>query len=128
MQWATRNWVNQNSPAAWALEEWGRNDLPALMQAAIALSRFDSYSWLSQVDVPTAVVVTEQDNVVPPIRQRRLADAIPGSTVFTVASDHRACVDDYRLFVPALLAACSSVAGRAGPLAGRSQADCETHA
>ena len=37
---------------------------------------------------PTAVVLTEHDNVVPPRRQRRLAAAIPGAEVFPVAGDH----------------------------------------
>jgi 3-oxoadipate enol-lactonase len=106
MQWATRNWSANNSPAAWALEEWGRHDLAALLQAAVALGRFDSSGWIGDIDVPTAVVVTEHDQTVAPKRQRLLAEHIPGALAIPIPADHRACVDEYRLFVPALLEAC----------------------
>lgn len=115
MQWATRNWSASNSPAAWALEEWGRHDLAALMQAAVALGRFDSTGWIDEIDVPTAVVITEQDQTVAPKRQRLLAQRIPGAVAIPVPADHRACVDEYRLFVPALLEACRSVSARQAP-------------
>jgi diacylglycerol O-acyltransferase len=112
MQWATRSWSANNSPAAWALEEWGRHDLASLMQAGIALGRFDSNGWIGQIDVPTAVVVTTSDSVVPPRRQLALAMAIPDAVVLPVAADHRACVDNHQQFVPELLAACADVAQR----------------
>ena len=44
-----------------------------------------------RVDVPTAVVVTERDSVVPPRRQQRLAAAIPGATVYPVRRRPRRC-------------------------------------
>jgi 3-oxoadipate enol-lactonase len=62
--------------------------------------------------VPTAVVVTEQDAVVPPDRQRRLASSIPGATTFAVAGDHSACVMRPELFVPVLGQACDQVVSR----------------
>ena len=60
--------------------------------------------------MPTAVVVTEQDRLVPPRRQRKLAEAIPGARVVSVQGDHGVCVADPRAFVPALMNACSMVA------------------
>ena len=60
------------------------NDPAALIQAGLALSRFDSSSWIGEIDVPTAVVVTALDTTVPPGRQRHLARAIPGAVAFPV--------------------------------------------
>lgn len=96
----------------WASEELARNDPAALLRAGAALGGFDSRAWLPTIDVPTAVVVTEDDQLVPPANQRAMADAIPGAEVFGVAGDHPVCVSDAALFLPALIAACQSVAGR----------------
>ncbi len=63
--------------------------------------------------MPTAVVVTEQDDRVPPRRQLAMAEAIRGATVHRVPGDHRVCVAQPHLFVPALLEACASVTRRA---------------
>ena len=97
----------------WAREELARNDPRALVEAGAALGRFSSHTWIHDIDVPAAVVVTERDRVVPPARQRKLADAIPGATVHPVDADHTACVDATKRFIPALLAACESVVSRA---------------
>ena len=100
-------------PAPWALEEWERNDPAAMIQAGLAIGRFDSTSWLGEIDVPVSVVVTGLDTTVSPNRQRRLAERIPGSVTFDVEGTHRACVDEARVFVPVLKAACESVEKRA---------------
>lgn len=113
MDTATRRWQANNSAAAWAVAEWRRHDPAALIQAGLALSRFDSTGWISDIDVPTAVIVATADTLVAPIRQLFLADNIPGATVHLVAGEHRACVDVPGLFVPALLEACASVESRA---------------
>jgi 3-oxoadipate enol-lactonase len=96
----------------WVYEELRRNDPRLLVEAGAALGRFSSHTWIEELDVPTAVVVTEHDRVVPPHRQRKLAASIPGATVHPVAGDHTACVDATRLFLPALLDACASVTAR----------------
>src|SRR5438552_16996988 len=44
--------------ARWAATELGRNDPAAMMAAAAALGRFSSRAWISEVDVPAAVVIT----------------------------------------------------------------------
>jgi pimeloyl-ACP methyl ester carboxylesterase len=86
-----------------------------VIQAVNALTRFASHDWIGKVDVPTAVVVTMLDELVPPLRQHKLARSIPGAEVFEVEGDHDACV---RLpaFPEALVRACLSVARRAGML------------
>ena len=84
----------------------------ALIQAAEALTRFSSRDWIGEVDVPSAVVVTALDELVSPVRQRKLAASIPGAEVFEVAGDHDACVS-HADFPPTLVRACLSVARRA---------------
>lgn len=98
--------------STWAVDELRRNDPVALAHAGHAIGRFSSREWIGEVDVPTAVVVTEDDRVVPPHRQRKLAAAIPGATVHPVRGDHGVCVAAPRRFVPVLLQACSTVAAR----------------
>lgn len=92
--------------------EFEGHDPASILQATHALSRFSSHDWIGRVDVPTAVVVTTRDELVPPDRQRKLAASIPGAEVFEVEGDHSACVSRANLFVPALLAACRSVETR----------------
>lgn len=82
-----------------------------VIQAAEALTRFSSHDWIGKVDVPAAVVVTSEDELVPAVRQRKLARSIPGAELFEVAGDHDACVRSPE-FAPTLLRACLSVAQR----------------
>ncbi len=94
----------------WVLDETRHNDPAALLDAVRALRRFDARPWIGEVDVPTGVVVTTLDRVVPPRRQRRMAEAIPGAATFEAEGDHAVCVMNPRRFIPPLLAACSFVA------------------
>jgi len=106
MSLASRNWASNREVVEWAIKEWERNDPAALIQAGLALGRFDSTGWIGELDVPTAVVVTALDMTVSPRRQWNLARSIPGAVAFPIQGDHRACVEQARLFVPALRAAC----------------------
>jgi 3-oxoadipate enol-lactonase len=98
----------------WARTEVARNDPRAVVEAVHALGRYSSHEWIGEVDVPTAVVVTEHDSVVPPERQRKLAESIPGTTVYSVTGDHGVCVMRPDKFLPKLMAACLDVSNRAG--------------
>ncbi len=98
----------------WLTEELVSGDPAAVLQAGSAIGSFDARSWLPQVNVPTAVVVTASDTVVSPRRQRALALAIPGASLHEVHGDHGACVSDPERFVPVLVEACLSVARQAG--------------
>jgi hypothetical protein len=86
-----------------------------VIQAADALTRFASHDWIGTVDVPAAVVVTTLDELVPAVRQRKLARSIPGAEVFEVEGDHDACLS-VPSFPPTLVRACLSVARRAAVL------------
>ena len=112
VSYVLRNRTAIAGTAEWAIQEWERNDPAAMIQAGLALGRFDSTPWIGDVNVPTAVLVTTLDTTVSPKRQRRLASLIPGSDTFEVEGTHRACVDEAKVFVPALRAACQMVEER----------------
>jgi pimeloyl-ACP methyl ester carboxylesterase len=84
-------------------------DPAALAQATRDLLRFSSRNWASNIAVPTAVVITTRDKVVPARRQYALAAAIPGAKQFKVDGDHFACARRQSGFVPELVAACDYV-------------------
>jgi len=92
--------------------EFEGHDPASVIQATHALSGFSSHDWIGSVNVPTAVIVTTRDELVPLERQKKLAASIPGAEIFEVDGDHSACVARADLFVPALIAACHSVESR----------------
>lgn len=103
----------QSTPLGrWASREVQRGDQAAILQAAWAVGSFDSRRWITDVDVPTGVVVTVHDQLVPAWRQIKMADAIPGATVHRVMADHGACVLAAQVFIPGLLEALTSVSQR----------------
>ena len=100
--------------ARWARAQLRRTSLATVVSAMPAVSAFSSDSWISQVAVPTAVVVTTRDSTVPPARQLELARAIPGASVHPVDAGHGACINAPQLLAPALLEACWTVAADRG--------------
>ena len=94
---------------AYVRREMSGADPAALAQATRAILRFSSRDWVSSITVPTAVVVTTQDKIVPTRRQYALAAAIPGAKQFEVDGDHFACANTRTNFVPELVAACDYV-------------------
>ena len=89
--------IDDPATARWARAQLSRTTLATVISAMQAVCGFTSDSWISQVDVPTAVVITDRDRVVPPGRQLELAQAIPGASVITwtpitgPASTRRTC-------------------------------------
>jgi 3-oxoadipate enol-lactonase len=79
------------------------------MSAIQAVCEFTSHGWISEVDVPTAVIVTERDRFVPLSSQLKLARAIPGASVLQVDGDHAVCIRAPEVFARAVLQACWSV-------------------
>jgi pimeloyl-ACP methyl ester carboxylesterase len=112
------NHLEGSRHAEWSTAELHRNDPAALLRAGAELGRFDARPWIGRIDVPTAVVVTEDDRVVPVANQLEMARAIPTARVFRVAGEHAVCALRPERFVPVLLAACQSVAERAALAAG----------
>ena len=96
----------------WARDQFQAGDPRMVLEAGRAIGTFSSHLWIGDVEVPTAVVVTEHDRVVPPARQAKLAAAIPGATVHPAPIDHGGCVAEADVFVPVLVAAARDVAAR----------------
>lgn len=94
---------------AWAEEQLRRTDLTTVAQAAQAVSAFSSHQWIGEVEVPTAVVVTRHDALVPPSRQRRLAAAIRGARLVELDADHGVFLTHPALFAGAVETACRAV-------------------
>ena len=72
------DWRLRRGGSWWGLEEVARHDWEQIVEAGRAIGRFDSRRWVGDVSVPTAVVVTEDDDVVPVRRQLALADRPAG--------------------------------------------------
>ena len=102
--------IDDPATSRWAHAQLRRTTLATAVSAMQAVCEFSSDSWIGQVDVPTAVVITAQDRVVPASRQLELARAVPGASVHHVDAGHGACINEPHLFAPALLEACWSVA------------------
>ncbi len=97
----------------WVRTELRGNDLRMVVEAGRAIGAFSSREWIGGVDVPASVVLTQHDLAVPPMRQQRLAQAIPGASLHPVDGGHDVCVTQPERFVPVLLEAARSVVGRA---------------
>lgn len=93
--------------------EMRHTSMSTVTAAMAAVADFTSHKWISDVDVPVSVLVTQRDTVVPPGRQMKLADAIPHATVITVVGDHGVFVESPTLFARKVFEACQAVS--AGP-------------
>jgi pimeloyl-ACP methyl ester carboxylesterase len=93
----------------WALSEMRRTSLVNALSAMQAVGEFTSHSWIGSVDVPTAVVVTRHDRVVPPRRQWKLARALPHATVVELDGGHDVFLHSPARFGAAVESACAAV-------------------
>ncbi|MBK5331509.1 MAG: alpha/beta fold hydrolase [Ilumatobacteraceae bacterium] len=71
----------------WLSGEMRRNDPISIVQAGQALSRYDARPWVAELHVPAASLITTQDRLVRPRKQRVLAEAL-GAEVRELAGDH----------------------------------------
>jgi diacylglycerol O-acyltransferase len=106
--------LDQSVDDRWAWRQFRATTAAEVAAVGSVLARFDSRAWIDDVDVPTAVVVTARDRLIPPARQRDLARRISGATVYEVDAGHAACVLAAARFRPAMLAATASVSSRTG--------------
>jgi 3-oxoadipate enol-lactonase len=101
--------VGDPATVRWARAQFSRTKLTTALSAIQSVCEFTSHTWIGEVKVPTAVIVTGRDRIVPVSRQLKLARAIPGASVHVVDADHAVCVTEPELFTPVLLQACMSV-------------------
>lgn len=93
----------------WAAQQLATHDWRHILEAGAALGRYDARRWLPNVDVPTSIVMTTQDQVVAPSRQRVLAELIPSARTFSIDANHDAIFARAGEFVPLLVDAALSV-------------------
>jgi len=76
----------------WAAREFSRHHWPTVLDAGRAIAHFDARDWIAEVDVPTQILLTEHDGLIPAEQQHALAQALPHAHVRTLDSGHFACV------------------------------------
>ncbi|MHB8341155.1 MAG: alpha/beta fold hydrolase [Mycobacteriales bacterium] len=96
----------------WALAEFRATPAAMMLQGVAAIGAFTCHDWIGQLAVPTSVVVTTRDHLVPTRRQLKLAEAVPDAQAFFCHGSHATCVLGSERFVPVLVQACDSVAAR----------------
>lgn len=94
----------------WAVQEITNHDWATIAQAGGDLGNFRAREWLHEIDVPTSVIVTTQDTIVPERRQRVLATGIRDAEVHEIAADHDACFAQADEFGDLLLGALRRIA------------------
>lgn len=100
--------------ARWGFEEMCWTDPRSVIQAAGELGRFNCGPWISEIDVPTAVVTTTHDRMVPVSRQARLALSMPSAVIHPVSSGHlEVGFPHASKLSEEILLACDEVAARA---------------
>ena len=95
----------------WIVGEIRRNDQWMISEAGRAISRFDARGFAAGIDVPTAFVLTTQDRLVPPHKQRALADEVR-ATIVELNGDHLAPMQMPREYADATRRAAGLVTGR----------------
>ncbi len=87
-RWGLR-WAGfpDSQTTSWVAAELSRGSARDIAEAGRELGRFDSRTWIRQLDVPSAVVVTTRDKAVPPRKQYELAESLRAPT-FEIACDH----------------------------------------
>ena len=97
----------------WLKAEVRRGDPTSIAAASRSLSAFDSRDWAGSLDVPTAVVVTKNDRLIRPSRQRELADVLPDAEVIELEAAHNGWMVKPEAVAEALSQGVASVAERA---------------
>ena len=97
------------------MDALARHDEVAVREAGRAVQRFSSTDWVGQVSVPTAVVVTERDHLVPSARQRELVEQIPEAKVVRLDGNHMVFLMQPEALAGAVREACRLVGAERAP-------------
>jgi 3-oxoadipate enol-lactonase len=96
----------------WLLGQVRATSPGAITRAIAELLRFDSTSWVTEIDVPTSVLIPLRDRAIGVGRQRWLASQIADSHVVAVDAGHAGCTLRSNNFVTGLREAVESVHSR----------------
>jgi len=114
----TRSWLTEQiylqrktqSLADWAARQIASHDWRHVLEAGSEIGAFDSRGWLGDIDVPSAMIITTKDQVVPTRRQEELAASLHTATVtYRIDAGHDAVFAARDQFVPMLVDACQHV-------------------
>lgn len=115
MRWAVRRAIPRRHELRpfipWIVGEMRRNDRWMVSEAGRAISTFDARDFAGTIDVPVSVVVTTSDRLVPPAKQRQLAEVTRAETV-ELNGDHFVTLQDPAAYAAATMAAIQSVESR----------------
>ena len=114
-QWITEHaYLNRKAEGwhPWAIQEASRHDWRMILEAGSAIGEYDSRPWLHELDMPTSVLVTMADTVVPTQRQIKLFEQLPQAEAFRSDGNHDAIVENRDMYVPNLVRACLSAISR----------------
>ncbi|WP_040492942.1 alpha/beta fold hydrolase [Ilumatobacter nonamiensis] len=115
---AVDNLIADGSPYAayreWMTAEMMRNEPRVMVQAGKALSRYDAREWASSLGVPAAMLLSTEDRLVRPRKQRELARAL-NAHVIEVPMDHLGALDLPDQFASATVELVSSVVAALDP-------------
>jgi 3-oxoadipate enol-lactonase len=114
-QWLTEQVYLQRKTGEWepwAIQEAALHDWRTVLEAGRCIGKFNSREWIEEIDVPTSVVITMRDKVVPTRRQVRLFEGIHRAEAYRVDGDHDAVIANADRFVPTLLRSIGSVVER----------------
>lgn len=98
-----------SNDSQWLLSQVRTNSVGAISRAIGELMRFDSTSWVAEIDVPTSVLITLRDRALGTQRQLWLASQIPDAHIVAVEAGHASCTLQPDKFVPGLREAVESV-------------------
>lgn len=98
-----------SNDSEWLLRQVRTTSPGAISRAIAELMRFDSTSWVAEIDVPTSVLITLRDRALGTQRQLWLASQILDAHIVTVDAGHASCTLRPQKFVPGLREAVDSV-------------------
>jgi 3-oxoadipate enol-lactonase len=105
--------MDRSDPTSWGRSEFRSTSAWSFPEVLAELGRFNSASWVGEVDVPTSVLVTERDHTIPQRRQRKLAASIVGASLYTAPGGHASIVLGSGTWVPRFREALADVTRRA---------------
>ncbi|QGW26156.1 MULTISPECIES: alpha/beta fold hydrolase [unclassified Dietzia] len=85
--------IDDEVPGAytWAIRELASVPLATHRTVIAEVARFNSTSWLHELDLPVAIIKTMRDIAFPRWIQDEMADLLPHSAVFPISAGHAAC-------------------------------------
>lgn len=95
-----REWISSRSYlrrkadkwGPWALSQVELHDWRMVLEAGHAIGSFSAREWVSDIDVPTAHIITLRDPIVPVKRQLQLYTSIPNAEARRIDAEHDAIV------------------------------------